>query len=193
MFMKPTIDDILTFKAVLLYIISHSEEKKRDVYSIVKTAFYAQQYSFATWGAPIFNDEICALPFGPAPSNMYGVLKMARREERELNFHRYDDMHLASDAIGYENEQFGALEETDMNYLSKTDVEALDYAIKKVDAMSFDEIMSETHGEEWSRAYHTGLGRKVMDNLCVAKEGGADEATLAYLSEYYSLKQKLGC
>ena len=192
--MKPTTDDVLIFKAVLLYIISHSEERKRDVYSIVKTAFYAQQISFAKWGSPIFNDEICALPFGPAPSNLYGVLRMARGEEREIGFHRYDDMHLASDAIDYENERFSVREEPDLDYLSRADVECLDEAIKKVAAMSFDEIVSATHGEEWARVYNNAIpGRKVMDNLNIAREGGASEAIVEYLSEYFSLKLALGC
>ena len=38
-----TKEDALTIKAVLLYIIKNSSEGRRDVYSIVKTAYYAQQ------------------------------------------------------------------------------------------------------------------------------------------------------
>lgn len=192
--MKPTTDDILIFKAVLLYIISHSEEKKRDVYSIVKTAFYAQQISFVKWGCPIFNDDICALPFGPAPSTLYGVLRMARGEEKEISFHRYDDLHLASDAINYENERFSIREDPDLDYLSEADIECLNEAIQKVAEMSFDEIVDATHGEEWSRTYYSPTpGRKVMDNLKIAEEGGANEDVIRYLSDYYTVKLALGC
>lgn len=68
-------DDILVIKAVLLYILTHSKDGKRDIYSLVKAAYYAQQNHLARYGTPLFKDCICALPFGPVPSNIYNILK----------------------------------------------------------------------------------------------------------------------
>ena len=47
-------DDILVIKAVLLYILTHSKDGKRDIYSLVKAAYYAQQNHLARYGTPLF-------------------------------------------------------------------------------------------------------------------------------------------
>lgn len=46
-------DDILVIKAVLLYILTHSNDGQRDIYSLVKTAYYAQQNHLAQYGTPL--------------------------------------------------------------------------------------------------------------------------------------------
>ena len=78
-----------------------------------------------------------------------------------------------------------------MDYLSKSDVDALNSAISRVAAMSFDEIMKDTHSQEWDRVFHNGKGKKVMDNLNIAKEGNASPEMLEYLKEYYALEDAL--
>ena len=118
-----TKEDALTMKAVLLYIIKNSSEDKRDVYCIVKTAYYAQQLHFAKWALPIFKDKICALPFGSVPSLMYDILKLSRGEVEAKAF------------------------------LRKNGVDKIAEAISKVASMSSSEIKNDTHGEEWNRAY----------------------------------------
>ena len=187
-----TEDDIKTLKAALLYIIEKSETKKRDVYGIVKTAFYAQQIHLSTSGSPLFKDDICALPFGPVPSVMYAILKLARGDERELQFHNNDALLRVSTSIGWKDEQFFAKEKPDLDYLSESDILALNLAIERVSKMSFDDIYSDTHGPEWDRAYHKGSGKKVMNTLKIAEEGGADASVLAYLKEYIELQKALG-
>ena len=179
-------DDILTIKAVLLYIIKHSDENKRDVYSIVKTAYYAQAYHFADWALPLYKDTIVALRFGPVPSNIYNILKMARGDEREVAFHNADNFHLASDAISFSNEVFIADEEPDMDYLSESDIESLDKAIEKISTMSFDDIVHETHSSEWEKAFKSPSSHK-MDNINIARERGAPEDVIQYLREQLSL------
>lgn len=186
-------DDIMILKAALLYIIQKSEEQRRDVYDIVKTAFFAQQIHLSKSGSPLFNDEICALPFGPVPSSMYNILKMARGDEKEMSFHLTDGLKDVADAIGWKDELFYAKEDPDLDYLSKSDISSLDEAIDRVSKMSFNDILSGTHGSEWERAFNSKKsGKKVMDILKIAEEGGADESTLAYLKEYLELEKALG-
>lgn len=186
-------DDIMILKATLLYIIKKSEEKRRDVYWIVKTAFYAQQIHLSASGIPLFKDDICALQFGPVPSCMYDVLKMARGDESEVEYHKTDGLFEVSSSIGWQDERFFAKEDPDLDYLSESDIQSLDEAIARVSQMSFNDIYSDTHGKEWERAYNSKKGgRKVMDILKIAEEGGADKATLAYLKDYLELEQALG-
>lgn len=186
-------DDIMILKAALLYIIKKSEENRRDVYGIVKTAFYAQQNHLSVSGIPLFKDDICALPFGPVPSCMYDVLKMARGDESEIEYHKADGLLDVSSSIGWQDERFFAKEDPDLDYLSESDIKSLDEAIARVSQMSFDDILSDTHGKEWERAYNSKKGgKKVMDIIRIAEEGGADKATLAYLKDYIELEKALG-
>ncbi len=186
-----TKDDTLTLKAVVLYIIQQSSPDRRDVYSIVKTAFYAQQIQFAESGVPLFKDDICALPFGPVPSDIYNILKIARGDQSEKGFHTNDGLIDVAACIAFDSERFSAKESPDVDYLSKSDIQAIDQAIKKVAEMSFDEIVKDTHSQEWDRVFHSKKGKKVMDNLNIAKEGNASPEMLAYLQEYYALERAL--
>lgn len=177
-------DDILVIKAVLLYILTHSNDGQRDIYSLVKTAYYAQQNHLAQYGTPLFKDCICALPFGPVPSNIYNVLKMASGDSNELNYHRSDDMHLASDAINFKSGRYSAKEDPNMDFLSKSDIESLNYGIEKVAKMSFNQIKEDTHGMEWNRAFNSKSSFKEMNLLNIAKEGDASSDALRYLEDF---------
>lgn len=187
-----TKDDMCTLKAALLYIIEKSDVAKCDVYGIVKTAFYAQRIHLAKYGCPLFKDDICALPFGPVPSTVYDVLKLARGDQKELSFHTGDGLPQMSESITWENERFSAKEHPDMDYLSESDVQSLDEAIAIVSKMNFNEIYEDTHGDEWARAFNNPSGKRVMNTLRIAEEGGADAATLEYLKEYLELERALG-
>lgn len=187
-----TTDEMNTLKAVLLYIIEKSDASKCDVYGIVKTAFFAQRIHLAKFGCPLFKDDICALPFGPVPSAVYDVLKLARGDQKEWSFHTNDALSQVSESIGWDDERFSAKEQPDLDYLSMSDIEALDEAIATVSKMSFNEILSSTHGPEWTRAFNNESGKRVMDVVKIAKEAGADEATLQYLKEYLELESALG-
>ena len=177
-------DDILVIKAVLLYILTHSNDDQRDIYSLVKAAYYAQQNHLARYGTPLFKDCICALPFGPVPSNIYNVLKMASGDSNELNYHRSDDMHLASDAINFKSGRYSAKEDPNMDFLSKSDIESLNYGIEKVAKMSFNQIKEDTHGMEWNRAFNSKSSLKEMNLLNIAKEGDASSDALRYLEDF---------
>ena len=177
-----TKEDILTIKAVLLYIIKNSREDRRDVYSIVKTAYYAQQLHFVKWALPIFKDKISALPFGPVPSTLYNILRLSRGEEKERRFIKKDGLDAISDAIGFDNESFYVKEDPDLDCLSESDIECLNDAIRKVATMDFSRIVRDTHGIEWKRAYYE-TQNKVMDNLNIAREGGASDDVIEYLHE----------
>ncbi len=185
--MKFSNDEISVLKASLLYILKHSGKDKRDVYGIVKTAYYAQQYSLAHWGSPIFRDNIAALPFGPVPSMLYNILRMARGDANELAFYKRTPFPHVAASIDFDHESFSPKEEPNMDYLSLNDIESLKYAIKRVSKMSFSQIKDETHGEEWNRAYYGADSKHIMDNLNIAKEGGADDDMIEYLRENLEL------
>ena len=174
-------DALKTIKATILYILKHSDVSKCDIYGIVKTAFFAQQINLAEWGVPLYEDEICALPFGPVPSAIYDILKMARGDTNIFSRNGFDSI---SKSIGCVNETFLAREEPDMDWLSQCDVKSLDKAIAKVSKMSFNDIKDLTHnGEEYQRAIQTS-GKRRMYEIAIARDGGADETAIEHLKNY---------
>ena len=183
--------DILTLKAVLLYIIGKwSGTQKCDVYHIVKAAFYAQKYHLARYLYPLYKDTIVALPYGPAPSDIYDALKIARGDASAIRYHQHDGLIQVASPVNFDSEVFSTDEKPDMDYLSRSQVECLDDALQTVGKMSFNEIVSTTHQQEWQRAFNDHNSKK-MDMVAIAREEGADETSLAYLRESIALDEAL--
>ena len=109
---------------------------------------------------------------------------MASGDSNELNYHRSDDMHLASDAINFKSGRYSAKEDPNMDFLSKSDIESLNYGIEKVAKMSFNQIKEDTHGMEWNRAFNSKSSLKEMNLLNIAKEGDASSDALRYLEDF---------
>ena len=86
-------------------------------------------------------------------------------------------------AIGFEQESYFAKEDPDMDWLSASARECLDYAVKRVKRMSVSKIIHDTHGEEWTRAFNSDDPRHTMDDIAIAREAGADEAMISYLTK----------
>lgn len=174
--------EIERIKAVILYILNNMQESSRDVYHIVKAAYYAQQYHLARYATRMYMDDIRALPFGPVPSLIYNVLKAARGESQPYRFCDGRILARLIASVECNAEWFYAMEKPDMGYLSMSNVECLDDAISHVSKMGFSEIKNKTHGLEWSRAFRDEGDHK-MDDIAIAKEGGADEGILYYLAD----------
>ena len=183
-------DNILKIKAVLLYILQNSERDRHNVYSIVKTAYYAQQLHFVKWALPLYKDRIAALQFGPVPSTIYDILKMARGDKKVLTYYGNSPLKSVADAIGFQDEVFYEKEKADYDILSQSNIECLDEAIAKVASMDFDEIVIDTHGVEWTRVWNSK--NRFMDDIMIAKEGGADESIISYLQEALDIEEMLG-
>lgn len=182
--------DIQRIEAVLLYILNRMPEGTRDVYHIVKTAFFAQKNHFVKYALPLFNDRISALPFGPVPSLMYNILRVARGESAPYRFGDNRVLARVSAAIDYEAESFTANRQPDMECLSKSNIECLDEAIAEVSHMRFDKLMAKTHGPEWTRAFQNSACHQ-MDDLNIARENGANNEVLAYLADSLNLDKEL--
>lgn len=182
--------NIQKIKAVVLYILNNMSESRRDVYHIVKAAYYAQQYHFVRYATRLFADDIKALPFGPVPSLIYDVLKAARGDASPYRFWDNRVLNQLVAPIECNGEWFYATNQTDVYWLSKSNIECLDAAIETVSKMGFSEIVDMTHGEEWHRAYKS-CGDHIMSDIAIAKEGGADDDLIEYLSEALEIEKLL--
>ena len=121
----------------------HTEQNagwNRGMYTISSRRLSMHRKPFRKYALPLFNDRISALPFGPVPSLMYNILRVARGESQPYRF--CDDRVLSriAAAIDYQDESFTANEQPDMECLSKSNIECLDEAIGEVSRMRFDKV-----------------------------------------------------
>lgn len=169
----------------MLYIIQNIRPEKRTVYFIVKAAFLAHQKHMVDYCVPMLDDTIKALKFGPVPSDIYDILKIARGEENIYRYHQNKDIDLILNAIAFEDEFYSILENPDLEELSPAAIVCLDAAIEMANRMSFDEVIKTTHNGEWYKAFNNPVTH-VMDDVSIAKEAGISKEGLDYLE--YSLK-----
>ena len=177
-------DRLLRLKAIMLYIIQNIKPEKRTVYFIVKAAFLAHQKHMVNYCVPMLEDTIKALKFGPVPSDIYDILKIARGEDKVYRYHKNTDLDIILNALEFEDEFYSTKENPDLEELSPAVMDCLNAAIEMANRMTFDEVVRTTHKGEWYKAFNNPVSH-VMDDISIAKEAGISQDGLEYLK--YSL------
>jgi hypothetical protein len=122
-----------------------------DFYHLVKSTFYGDKYHVARFGRPIVGDVYRAAWWGPLPQVVYGLLRhepmelLALGNSGPLPF-RVDDAFRVYAERG-----------PNLDRLSSSDVEALEYGLSKVAGKSFDELVEQTHRDPAYRNADTGF------------------------------------
>jgi uncharacterized phage-associated protein len=129
-------------REVLTYVASKGEF---DIYKTLKLVYLADKAHLERYGSLIFGDRYAALDYGPVASNAYDALKVARGDERAST--RIPDIQSALSVVGQTLRVHRA---PDLDYLSASDLECLDYAIEHFADLTFGELKALTHDD----AYH---------------------------------------
>lgn len=131
----------------VLFIASNCKEV--GFHTICKLCFYADEYHLNKYGRPVIGDNYVALQYGPVPTTIYDILK-----EDPLLF----------EVLGEENQPFIVQKvgskpivipqrQADLDYFSKSDIEAIKYAISKYADLSFGELTEVSHSHPaWKNA-----------------------------------------
>lgn len=165
-------------KEVLLYILGKTGVV--DYYHLMKILYLAERQHLAKWGDRITSDDFYALPHGPVPTRIYDGLKAVK--EGKGGF-------LADVlTVGSESPRVTALREANSDYLSKSEIEALDSAIAKNIVKSFSELEQMTHDEYYFKALENGRKMSVED---IARSGGASEQMVQFIREEMALDKAL--
>lgn len=120
--------------AVILYLAQqdYGISKMR----LLKYVFFADLYHINKYGRPILGDKYVAMDNGPVLSKLYDMLK-----------HSTKDYQIEHNMIIVPNS------EPDLDYLSKSDIEALDYALKEYSQYETLQMSALTHEyASWKRA-----------------------------------------
>lgn len=141
--MKPNVGRIM---AALYFVMSEAQRRGRNVsqYDLVKTLFLADRAHLNEWGRPVTYDNYFAMLHGPVPSLAYNLLKGNEKAMRDHDLHGVPWKSVShSKTI---NHFFPAEAELNpQDFLSESDIEALDNSLRVVQALGFSQIRRLTH------------------------------------------------
>lgn len=155
----------------ILYIA----QKEPDLFHVLKAFFFADKYHLANYGRQITGDNFVAMSHGHVPSAIYDIIKFVRGDG-------YYDM---DDSV---KEAFKVTDHTTitprrdpyLNYLSESDIEALENGIAQVHGRSFDEL-SEMCKNEPSYSEADSSGYIPLTAIVLSLENG--EELFEYMTE----------
>jgi uncharacterized phage-associated protein len=119
------------------------------LYHLVKAVFFADKFHLCTYGRPLFGESYRAAPFGPLPQVVYGLLRnqpievLAAGLNGPLPFRIEERFSVFGDRA------------PNLRKLSKSDREALEFGLQKVEGRSFEELYQLTHRD---LAWHNASG-----------------------------------
>lgn len=146
-----------------------------DMHKLCKILYFADQQHISRYGRSITGDTYIAMRFGPVPSCVDDILKALRGDSFFSNC--VTDLN---DKIAFENRYIvKGLADPDMDELSESDVECLDYAIGLCKDKSFAELTAFSHGLAWGNTKRDHA-ISVEDIL---REAGDSEAYVKYIGD----------
>lgn len=150
---------------VMLYILG--KEGTMSYYKLMKVMFCAERRNLLRWGDPLTALHYAARQHGPVPVRIYDEIATAKR----------GDGVVVQGGLRMQGEfDIRAERPANMDYLSVSDVEAIDAAISELHGKGWNEIEKESHDAVYKRLCDTTM---VYTREDIAETAGATEAQLA--------------
>lgn len=131
------------------YYLAKKSDAPVDKLAAIKLLFFADRYHLRKYGRLISDDTYYALPHGPVASNALNIVNDVLAGENAGVTKQYIKSHTANAFISVEDEY-------ELEYLSDSDIEALDFAIEKFGKQEAWSLRNLTHKyPEWKRFEHT--------------------------------------
>jgi uncharacterized phage-associated protein len=166
-----TNDDVLTLKAAVLYILNKAGGAL-DKYHIYKSLYFANKEHLNKYGRLITSDTFFALPHGPVPTKLANVLdSMNGRGIRCRDRGLFAPILKSIEHCGFDADNFFAAKESpDMDELSKSDIECLEFGLNRCIGREFVEIRKESCDSAWVKAFKKNHP-KTIDVLDMIDDG----------------------
>jgi uncharacterized phage-associated protein len=127
---------------VLLYVTG----TVADMYTALKVIYFADRMHLEKYGRLIYRDRYIAMAHGPVPSVAYDLVKGA--DGYPGAFARVRGSECFS-VVGY---RISGRRAPDLEFLSESDIECLDAAIREYGSKSFNFLRNKSHDEAWESA-----------------------------------------
>lgn len=186
-----TRDEILKLKAVTLYILKQCGGEL-DFIHLFKILYFAERSHYAAYGKHLVADTFCAMERGPVPSFLYDAVKVATGISRCTDASALKLISSALAPAGGECRYYivRALEEPDMDELSRAAIASLDKSISENQNKDAKQLSEESHDEAWKEAWNYKHASP-MKSLSIAKAGGAEDGFASYIAEQEKLDKYL--
>ena len=159
-----------------------------DFYHVFKILYFAEMKHLAEWGSSIVPDEFCALKYGPVPTHLYDAVKEIGHSRMKLSGELSKVVEFAGEDAP---NVLLSKREANVNFLSKSEIDALDQSIVEHESMTFGQLMKKSHDAAWDEANNRVNGTNVISPISMAKVMNADEAMLEYIEEQMQIAAAL--
>jgi len=131
------------------YYLSKKMDTSIDKLAGIKFLFFADRYHLRKYGRLISEDTYYALPHGPVASNSLNILNEVMNGDNAGANKTYLNRKSENSFVAVENQY-------ELDYLSESDIEALDFVIEKFSNKDTWELRNLTHEyPEWKRYKNT--------------------------------------
>jgi hypothetical protein len=156
-------------KAINVILYLGSKRKLLDLYATLKMLFYADKSHFQKWGRTITGDTYHRLPHGPAPTNLYDILKSIRGDGSWQTDYR--------NIITFSNSRtFTVLKEPNIDLLSQSDIDELDASFNAHIDKDFQKLKTEAHLDK-------AFANSNSSEITLRDMAEGDDSLLKYIEE----------
>jgi len=128
---------------VLLYVASAMQEP-RNMYKVLKAIYYADKMHLEKYGRQIFPQRYLKLDYGNVPADSYDVITHVRGTRKQPRMPEGVTDRLR--VIG--KDTIKPLDRPNLDYMSKSEIECLDAAIRVILPKSFEETKKFLHDDD---------------------------------------------
>lgn len=168
--MSTTIFDYDRALNAFLYVANRVS--RPDTHKIFKVLYFADMAHLLKYGRAITGDRYIAMKYGPVPSCVYDMVKSVSGKGL------YKDP-LLNAFFGVSGYMIEPLRDADKDYLSATDIEALDESIAQNNDYDFRTMTERSHGSAWSKAWDSPIDEISVEDML--EESGADKEYIDYI------------
>ena len=168
-----------TTLSAVLYIVENYGGTS-DMHKIFKTLYFADKEHLARFGRSITRDSYIAMNYGPVPSKTDDIFKAVRGD----SFFSDSAEDLKKYFSFVNKYTIKALQKPNMDYLSQSDVECLDNAIRLCKPLNFGQLTDLSHGLAWQNTQ----ADRTISVKDILREAGETEEYAEYISREIQLE-----
>lgn len=165
-------------KAINALLLILNELGQSDFHKLFKILYFADRKHLKRYGTPIVGDEYISMENGPVPSVLYDLLKYANNRSTFSPFQDFFGEY--SSIVKVQGFVVTSTQQSDINYLSETNIECLEESISENKNLNFKQLKDKSHDLAWRKP---DPQLNTIDFLKMAEAEGADQTTLDYISE----------
>ena len=118
-------------------------------HSISKMFYLSDKLHLQKYGRLICGDRYVAMEYGPVPSAVYGMMKVAAKDESKSIDVDWDE--IIQEALDVrQGREIIAKRECDIDMLAESEIECIRQTIAKYGSMSFGQLTDITHDSAWN-------------------------------------------